>query len=144
MSNISIYDPLSEKFNRFFTQFPWHGSLVDPQDSLSKMSIKLDVAEDGKSYLVHADLPGIKKEDVRVDVDGNQVSISAEVKKSKEDKKDKNVIHTERYEGKVFRSFTLDCDIDEAGATAKYADGVLELTLPKKADTNGAKRIAIQ
>lgn len=82
--------------------------------------------------MVRADIPGVKKEDIKVNVDGNVVSISAEVKQEKEEKEGERVIRSERYRGEVSRSFSLGQDVDEGAAQAKYADGVLELTLPKK------------
>lgn len=93
--------------------------------------IKLEVSEEDKSYLVKAEIPGVKKEDIYVAVDGKLVSISAEVKKEKEEKEGERVIRSERYYGKVSRSFSLDQEIDEGGAQARYTDGVLDLTLPK-------------
>lgn len=99
-------------------------------------TIKLDVTEDEKAYHVKADLPGVKREDIDVQIDGNLVSLTAEVQREKEEKKGETVIHTERYYGKQFRSFTLDTEIDEKKAVAKFNDGVLELDLPK---TNAAK-----
>jgi HSP20 family protein len=93
----------------------------------------MDVKEDDKAYTVHADIPGVKKEDIHVDIEGNQVSISAESRMEKEEKQGERVLRSERYVGKVARSFTLAHDVDEAKADARYSDGVLELTLPKKA-----------
>jgi HSP20 family protein len=85
----------------------------------------------------------VKKEDIHVSIEGNQVSISAETKLEKEEKKGEKVLRSERYVGKVARSFTLAHDVDEAKSQAKYSDGVLELTLPKKAP-NTAKKLAVQ
>ena len=82
--------------------------------------------------MIRADIPGVKKDDIKVSVDGNVVSISAEVKQEKEEKQGERVIRSERYRGAVSRSFSLGQDVDESAAQAKYADGVLELTLPKK------------
>ena len=95
--------------------------------------IKMDVKEDGKVYTVHAEIPGVSKDNIHVDIDKNRVSISAEVKKESEQKQGETVLRSERYFGSVSRSFTLEDEIDEARAGAKYVDGVLELTLPKKA-----------
>jgi len=97
--------------------------------------VRVDVTENDKSYVVRAEIPGVKKEDINVAIDGNQVEISAEVKKEKEAKDGEKVLRTERYYGKVYRAFTLGQDIDDAATQAKYADGVLELTLAKKART---------
>jgi HSP20 family protein len=105
--------------------------------------VRVDVTENDKSYVVRAEIPGVKKEDINVAIDGNQVEISAEVKKEKDAKDGEKVLRTERYYGKVYRAFTLGQDIDDAATQAKYADGVLELTLAKKASP-AAKRITIQ
>ena len=93
--------------------------------------IKMDVEEGDTAYTVKADIPGVKKEDIQVDVDGNEVTISAELKRESE-KKDGKSLRSERYYGQQTRSFTLASDIDDAKVEAKYADGVLVLTLPKK------------
>lgn len=93
---------------------------------------RLDVSEGDDAYLVKAEIPGVSKDDIRISVDGNQVSISAEVKKEQEQQGHKTLC-AERFYGQVFRSFTLESPVDEEKADAKYENGVLELTLPKKA-----------
>lgn len=80
--------------------------------------------------------PGSKKDEIKVSIDGNQVSISTEVKKEKEKKDGKTVIRRERYYGCVSRSFTLAQSVNEEKAQAKYENGVLQLTLPKKPGAN--------
>jgi HSP20 family protein len=122
------------------------GFLVRPvryQGGETPVQIKMDVKEDDKAYTVHAEMPGIKKEDIHVHVEGNTVSISAEVKKETEQKEGEKVIHSERYYGKVYRSFTLGQDVDDASAKAKFDNGVLELTLPKKA-VSAARRLNVE
>jgi HSP20 family protein len=84
----------------------------------------------------------VKKEDIDVQVDGNQVCLSATVKRETEEKKE-SLVHSERYYGRQFRSFTLGQDIDAKAVEAKFADGLLDLTLPKSAVTS-AKKITIQ
>lgn len=101
--------------------------------------MRLDVSENEKSYIVRADLPGVKKEDIKVDVDGNRVSIAADVRRESEQSDDGKVVRTERYTGQQYRSFTLAHAIDDAGAAARYENGVLQLTLPKKAPASGRK-----
>jgi HSP20 family protein len=146
MANISRYDPfnlvradpfgdMDDLFKGFFMRPVFEGQ---PQ-----IQIKIDVKEDDNAYTVHADIPGVKKEDIQVSIEGNQVSVSAETKVEKEEKKGEKVLRSERYVGKVARSFTLPHEVDDAQAQAKYSDGVLELTLPKKAATS-AKKLAIQ
>lgn len=117
-------DPFDEVFKGFFRPVR-----VDPP---VPGQVRMDVKEDEKGYLVHAELPGVKKEDIHVTIDGNQVSISAEIKQEKEVKDGEKILRSERYYGKVSRSFTLGSEIDENTAQAKYDNGILELNLPKK------------
>ncbi|WIM05220.1 MAG: Hsp20/alpha crystallin family protein [Candidatus Nitricoxidivorans perseverans] len=126
MSNLTRYDPLDDFFRGFFVRPVEMGT---PSEA---PSIRIDVKEQDKAFVVHAEMPGIKKEDIHVHVDGPVVSISAERKQEKEVKNGERVLRTERYFGKVSRSFQLGQDVDENQSTAKFNDGVLELTLPKK------------
>lgn len=143
MANITRFDPFNEltrfepffDMNDFFRGFPLR---TLARDFEMEPQIKMDVSEADGSYLVKAEVPGVKKEDIHVSVDGNLVSISAELKKEKEEKKDEKVIRSERYYGKVSRSFTLASEVDADKVQAKYNNGVLEVTLPKKA--NGKKK----
>jgi HSP20 family protein len=147
MANITRFDPFNivrtdpfGDIDDLFKGFFMRPVLLEGQP---QMQIKMDVKEDDSAYTVHADIPGVKKEDIHVSIEGNQVSISAETRVEKEEKKGEKVLRSERYVGKVARSFTLAHDVDEAKAQARYNDGVLELTLPKKA-ANAAKKLAIQ
>jgi HSP20 family protein len=110
-------------------------------DALARM--KVDVAEKNGAYKVSADLPGVRKEDIQVSIDGPQVTLVAEIKQEKEASQDERVLHTERVFGKLSRSFTLPQEVDEAKAEARFRDGVLELTLPKKAAAQ-RKQVTIQ
>lgn len=147
MANLTRYDPFNiariDPFGDLDDLFK--GFFVRPVmfEGQPQMQIKMDLKEDDKAYTVHADIPGVKKEDIHVSIEGNQVSISAESKTEKEEKKGEKVLRSERYYGKVARSFTLAHEVDEAGAKAKYSDGVLELTLPKKA-SSAAKKLAVE
>jgi HSP20 family protein len=147
MANISRYDPFNltrlDPFSDIDDLFK--GFFVRPMlmEGQPPMQIKMDVKEDDNAYTVHADIPGVKKEDIHVSIEGNQISISAETQMEKEEKKGEKVLRSERYVGKVARSFTLPNEVDEAKAEAKYSDGVLELTLPKKA-ASAAKKLAIK
>jgi HSP20 family protein len=140
MANITRYSPFDETFDDLLKGF-----FVRPMafENQPQVQFRMDVKEDDKSYIVHADIPGVKKEDINVTIDGNQVAISAEVKRGKQDKDGEKVLRSERYYGKVYRAFTLAQDVDEASAEAKYTDGVLELTLPKKAVVS-ARRLSVQ
>ncbi|MDP3586013.1 MAG: Hsp20/alpha crystallin family protein [Thiobacillus sp.] len=147
MPNLSRYDPLNLARIDPFSDIDdmLKGFFVRPAlfEGQPQMQIKLDLKENDNAYTVHADIPGVKKEDIHVSIDGNQISISAETKMEKDVKEGEKVLRSERYSGKVARSFTLAHDVDETNAQAKYSDGVLELTLPKKV-ANSAKKLAIQ
>jgi HSP20 family protein len=106
------------------------------------MQFRMDVTENDKEYQVRAELPGVKKEEISITIDGNQVAVSAEVKHEKDVKDGETVLRAERYYGKVERAFALGQEVDETTAQAKYNDGVLELTLPKKTVVV-AKRLAV-
>lgn len=104
--------------------------------------IKLDVRENDDGYTLYADVPGAQKSDIHVSVDGNVVSLNAEIRPQEGDKTDK-VLRNERLMGSVSRSVQLPVDIDEARSSAKYENGVLLLTLPKKPHGSGARRLAV-
>ena len=137
MANIVRRDPFDDFFRGVFLR------PLDVGQPSDAPTVKVDVKEQDNAYVVHAELPGIKKEDIHVNVDGAVLSISAERKQEKEIKEGERVLRTERHFGKVSRSFQLAQDIDDGQAVAKFSDGVLELTLPKKAATQ-AKRLSIQ
>jgi HSP20 family protein len=136
MSNLTRYDPLDDFFRGFFVRPVEMGNVPEAP------AVKVDVKEQEKAFVVHAEMPGIKKEDIHVAIDGPTVSISAERKQEKEVKEGERVLRTERYFVKVSRSFQLGQDIDDTTATAKFTDGVLVLTLPKRAATQ-TKRLTI-
>jgi HSP20 family protein len=131
-------------FDDVFGDFP-KGFFLKPMvmENQPELQIRIDVKEDKDAYKVHADLPGMKKEDIQVTVDGNVVTIRAETKHSSEQKEGEKVLRSERYEGMVSRSFQLPYDIDMTASEAKYQDGVLDLRLPKRAAAGG-KQLAIQ
>ena len=139
MANITRFDPFAEltRFNPFGDEF-FKGFALRPvfQGLEGEPQIRLDVAEDDKSYTVKAEISGVQKEDIKVTVDGNHVSISAEVRKETEEKEGKKGIRSERYYGSVSRRFSLGQDVDQGAAKARYDNGVLELILPKKQGGN--------
>jgi len=123
---LTLSDPFREVENHFWELF------ARPAGSVLQIpEMKLDVSEDDKAYQIKADVPGVKKEDIKVKVDGNRVSIGAEVRADEESKSGKTVISSERASSQ-YRVFTLPQEVDAEKAEAKYQDGVLELTLPKK------------
>jgi HSP20 family protein len=143
MSNLTRYDPFADVVDDLFKGFFVRPYGSEPREAAVAPRLKVDVAEKNGAYLVTAEVPGVKKEDIHVSVDGAQVTLEAEVKQEREAGKDERVLHVERSYGKATRSFSLPQEIDEAKVEAKYRDGVLELTLPKKAAA-ARKQITVQ
>jgi HSP20 family protein len=104
----------------------------------SVRDIRLDVSEDDKAYRVQAEIPGVEKKDIELSIDGNQIAISAEIRRESAKKEGEMDIHSERYYGKVFRSFSTPTDVDSTKAEATYDNGLLTVRLPKK--SNGQSR----
>ena len=140
MSNLTRYNPFEDLFRDFGKGFFIRPFPVPAEVDLT---MKVDVKEAEKEFTVLAEIPGVKKEDITVDVEGDTVSVRAEVKQEKEEKKDEKVVHSERSYGMVSRSFSLPVEVDDKAVKAEYKDGVLKLTLPKKTNGAGARRIAI-
>lgn len=137
MSNLRLRETFTDPFETAFRR------LLSPlalESEAPTMTMRLDVAENDKGYEVKAELPGVRKEDIHVRVDGNMVQIDAESRSEREDKgQGERVLRKERYYGSISRAFTLANDVDEAKVEAKYADGILTLQLPKKAAAAGRK-----
>ena len=141
MQNLISYDPrtetvLDELFRGFFKP-------VRVEGAPTPIMIKMDATETENGYLIHAEMPGVKKEDIDVAIEGNQVTITAEVKQAWEKKEGDRMLRNERYFGNIYRSFTLPAELDESASVATYDNGVLELKLVKKAAVAG-KRLAIR
>ncbi|WP_367065632.1 Hsp20/alpha crystallin family protein [Oryzisolibacter sp. LB2S] len=134
----SLFDDFFKDFAPGFYVRPLHG------DALPEASqIKIDVKEDDAAYTVHAEVPGVPKEDINVSIDGNVVSLRAEVRQHDQKKEGEKVLRSERYYGSVARSFQLPVEVDAAQAKARYDNGVLVLSLPKK-QGNKTQRLAIE
>lgn len=135
MSNLTRYDPFVDAgFDDLF-----RGFFKPVRMEKAPVAIKMDVTEKDGTYVVHAEIPGVNKDDIQVSIEGNQVTIGAEVKRETEKKEGERVVHSERYYGSVYRSFTLPVEVDQATSVAKYDKGVLELTLAKKPALAGRK-----
>jgi HSP20 family protein len=137
MGNMIRFDPFVDTFPDVFRN--WAAPM---RNNELAFDFKVDVSETENEYRVKADIPGLKKEDIHVDIDGNIVSISAETKRETENKGEK-WLRTERHYGKVQRSFSLGQDVDSVAAKAKYDQGVLNLVLPKKVGAL-SKQITVQ
>jgi HSP20 family protein len=147
MANLRRYDPLTElarfdPFRNFEDLFRDFRMANITREGEGQQPIRIDVHENESSYTVRADVPGVNKDDIKVDISGNRVTIAAETKRVEEEKQGGTVVRSERFFGEQYRSFTLEHDIDDSKATAKYDAGVLELTLPKKAQ-QGSRKLEI-
>lgn len=130
MNSLTRFDPVDDLFPDFMRRFMRRG--VGDFEA-APPEIRLDVTEREKDFLVRAEVPGARKEDVRVQIDGNYVSISADVKKEKETKDEKGrVLVKESNYGTATRGFSLAWEIDDKASSAKLDNGVLTLTLPKR------------
>lgn len=146
-NNLTRFDPFRDALRlsplrgieEFMRDFPLAPSLrgFEPE-----RQIRIDVNETDQAYLVKADMPGYKKEDIKIAIDGSVVSISATMQ-GQEESTEGDTVYSERYSGSQYRSFTLPQDVDDTKTEAKYQDGVLNLTLPKKPGT-ARKQITVQ
>ena len=141
MNPLSRYEPLVGQLDGLFNEFFRPAFVLDQRAETAP--IRVDVKENAASYTVHAEMPGVKKENISVEIEGNEVTIAAEVKRGEDAKDGEKWLRTERFYGRTARRFALPQEVDESKAHAKFADGVLELTLPKKAQVTGRK-IAVQ
>lgn len=143
-NNLMRFDPFNELsrleafrgFDDLMKNFKLRSMFGDVD---SEPRIKIDVTEDDEKYLVKADIPGVKKEDIDIAINGSEVMISAELRRDNEEKVGEAVVRSERYYGKQYRSFTLPREINEANVTATYENGVLQLALPKKPGASSRK-----
>ena len=136
MNQLTTYDPfadtgIDELFRGFFRPVRF--------EKAGPVTIKMDVTEQDNAYLVKAEIPGVAKENIQVSIEGNQVTIGAEVKREKDVKNGDRVLRSERYYGSTYRAFALPVEVDEAASNAKYENGVLELRLAKKPVQTGRK-----
>lgn len=141
MATLIPYDPLAdagidELFRGFFQP-------VRRESRATPATIKMDIAEDDKSFTVYAEIPGVAKDDIQVTVEGNQVTLGAEVKREYDAQDGQRLLRSERFYGNAYRALTLPTEVDETQSAAKYQNGVLELKLVKKAPQSG-KRLNIQ
>ena len=151
MNTLRVYDPFADVGIDQILRGLWKPiGQVNGQvrNGARAVGFKVDVTEQDDNYVVNAEIPGVAKDDIQVTIEGNQVTIAAEVKQaveavngepSTEAKSTTRVLRSERYHGALSRSFVLPVDLDEAGSTARYQNGVLQLTLKKKAALAGHK-----
>jgi HSP20 family protein len=142
MATLTRFDDAFDDLLRGFFVRPV-GFEGNQQKQAAPAHFRVEVTEGEQAYTIRAEIPGVKKEDINISIDGDQIAISAEVKNEKDAKEGERILRSERYYGKVYRAFALGQPVDDQSAAAKYQDGILELVLPKKAAAQ-AKRIEIQ
>jgi HSP20 family protein len=138
MNHLPVYDPLARAA---FDQVV-RGFFGPARMQKTGSAIRIDVSETDAAFLVRAEIPGVRKDDIQVTIDGGEVTIGAEVKRG-EVREGERVLRSERYEGALYRSFSFASDIDETASEAKYENGVLELKLAKKTPL-AARKLTIQ
>lgn len=128
---VSVYDPFRaiDEMERSFFGGNQNGVVS---------AFRTDVVDNGDSYKLEAELPGFNKDDIKIDVENDVLTISAERKLDNEEKKH-NFVKRERFYGSYSRSFDVS-GIEVDGIEAAYTDGVLSLTMPKKVETAPASR----
>ncbi len=131
MPNITRQDPYGDLVEDLFKGFFVRPMAFESSEPVRR--IRIEVAEQDGAYKILAELPGAKKEDIQLTIEGDQVSIAAQIRQERDAKDAERVLHSERYFGKIQRVFRLGQEVDQSKASAKYADGILELVLPKKA-----------
>jgi len=141
MNPVLRYEPLVGRLDGLFNEF-FHPAFVGDANK-QPAPIRVDVSETPEAYSIQAEIPGVKKEDIAVEIEGNEVTIGAEVRREHEATQGESLLHAERFYGKTARRFALPQEIDEAKAAAKFSNGLLELTLPKKASA-ASRKIVVQ
>ncbi len=130
-TRISTYDPF-----RMFDEM--ERSFFGNSNHAAVSAFRTDVTDTGDAFVLDAELPGFKKEDININVENDCLTISAE-RKIDEEEKQKNFIKRERYYGSYSRSFDVS-GVNVDGIEAAYNDGILKLTMPKKVETVPASR----
>lgn len=138
MTRGNLFDDFFKDFAPGFFVQPLHGDALP-----SPSQIRIDVKETDQGYSVEAEVPGVDKDNIHVSIDGNQVSLRAEIQQLDEQKEGERVLRSERYYGSVSRSIQLPAEIDTDQCKARYENGVLKLTLPKK-QGGSSRRLSIE
>jgi HSP20 family protein len=138
MNPMTRYEPLVGRLDGLFNEFFRPAFVWENNAASEALPIRVDVKETAEAYTVAAELPGVRKEQIHVEIEGNEVTISAETQREAA-KEGEKFLRVERFFGKTARRFALPQELDESKAQARFNDGVLELTLPKKAAVTGRK-----
>jgi len=138
MYSLTRQDPLAAGFESLLGEL--FGPAYAPDNGRARaLPLRIDVRETADAYVVLAELPGVQKDQIEIEIEGNEVSIAAQPGAKREEREGEKWLRVERFQGRTARRFALPQEIDEAKANAKFADGVLELALPKKQAAAGRK-----
>ena len=144
MAQIQLYDRFADTaFDELFRGFFQPVRVPREAREGDARSFRIDASETANGYVVHAELPGVAKGDIQVTIEGNQVTIAAEVKRDEEVKDGGKWVRRERFTGNLYRSFSLPVELDETASQARYENGVLVLELTKKPQVAG-RRLTVQ
>jgi HSP20 family protein len=138
MTALTRYEPLVTRLDDLFEDL-FRPALGWTNGDYEPLPIRLDVKEAPEAYTVQAELPGVKKDDIHVEIDGGEVHIRAETQRETEANANEKWLRVERFFGRTERRFALPNEVDADKAQARFVDGILELTLPKKAAVSGRK-----
>jgi len=152
MTRVSLYDPFADVFPGLFRSVltpVYKERTATTAATTSKAAsvqtpvpMRMDVVETTQGYVVRADLPGVPKEAIQIDIDGKRVSLRASVQREPE-RSEERVLRGERHTGDYARSFVFPEEIDDTRSSAKVEHGVLELVLPRKTGV-GPTRLTVQ
>ena len=130
-------------FDEFYNMLDdFFNDIRSPRRSFMNDSFKIDVEDHTDSYRIDAELPGVKKEEISLDLNDGRLSITIQHEESNEEKS-KNYVHRERRVGSMQRSIYL-ANVRNDGVTAKFENGILEITVPKDIHPEKSSRIDIQ
>lgn len=144
MAEITIWRPFQElrkEVDRLFQEFFGKSYFPERWEGIEWVP-SIDVSETEDEIIVKADIPGVKPEDIEINLVDNVLTIKGEKKREKEEKKE-NFYRVERYCGTFMRSIQIPSEVDVEKIKAQYKDGVLKVTLPKKPESKG-KTIKIE
>jgi len=142
--SVTRSDPFGSLVDEFFNDFFVRAGAPAQRASVPQVNrARMDVIDKGDRYEIHVDLPGVKKDDIQVTVEGPRVAIQAETRRQTDAKDGERVIHSERFVTSYARSFELPAEVTEEGADARFEDGVLQLALPKRAAVS-SRRLTVK
>jgi HSP20 family protein len=131
---------LARSFDRLFDEGLFDRHAGSPRsDAVATRSPALDVSETEQAYTVKLDLPGVAKEDVKIAIEGRQISVQASSSQRSDKQEGERVLYAERLLASYARSFTLPLEVDQAESSARLEHGVLTLQLAKRSATKASQ-----